>query len=56
MYEPFAHSLGQSFMMALPVWFPAAEPVDNWRTSAWGRSSLELVTSGGRTPAGEEHS
>jgi hypothetical protein len=55
MYEPFAYGLGQRLAMALPAWFTAAEPMDNWRTSAWGRSSLELVISGRSGPPDEEH-
>jgi len=55
MYEPFAYGLGQRLAITLPSWFTAAEPVDNWRTSAWGRSSPELITSGPALPD-EEHS
>jgi hypothetical protein len=56
MYEPFAYGLGQRLAMTLPAWFAAAEPVDNWRTSAWGRSSVELIPSGRAFPPDEEHS
>jgi hypothetical protein len=56
MYEPFAYGLGQRLAMTLPAWFAAAEPVDNWRTSAWGRSSPEPITSGRLVPTDEEHS
>jgi hypothetical protein len=55
MYEPFAYGLGQRLAMPLPAWFAATEPVDNWRTSAWGRSSPELITSGRPVPPDEEH-
>lgn len=55
MYEPFADALGQSLVMTLPVWFTAAETVDNWRTSAWGRSSLELIASGRPIAPDDEH-
>jgi len=55
MYEPFAYGLGQRLVLPLPAWFTAVEPVDNWRTSAWGRSSPELITSGPALPD-EEHS
>jgi hypothetical protein len=56
MYEPFAHGLGQRLAMTLPAWFTAAQPVDNWRTSAWGRSSPELIIAGRSAPPDEEHS
>ena len=56
MYEPFAYGLGQRFVMTLPAWLTAAEPVDNWRTSAWGRSSPELIIAGRSAPPDEEHS
>jgi hypothetical protein len=56
MYEPFAHGLGQRLAMTLPAWLTAAVPVDNWRTSAWGRSSPVLITSGRPALPDEEHS
>ena len=56
MYEPFAYGLGQRLAITLPAWFTAAEPVDNWRTSAWGRSSPEFVIAGRSAPPDEEHS
>jgi len=56
MYEPFAYGLAKSLVMTLPAWFTATEALDNWRTSAWGRSSLELVASGRPTAPDDEHS
>ena len=56
MYEPFANGLADRLLFVLPAWFPAAEPVDNWRTSAWGRSAPEDAASSRLTPADEEHS
>lgn len=55
-YEPFAYSLGQLLAITLPAMFTTAEPVDNWRTSAWGRSSPELVVAGRSALPDEEHS
>ncbi len=43
MYEPFAYSLSERLLVILPAWFPAEEPVDNWRTSAWGRSASDVA-------------
>ncbi len=37
MYEPFVTALSQRFLMPLPPFLPAGEPVDNWQTSAWMR-------------------
>lgn len=54
MYEPFAYGLSERLLLVLPAWFPAEEPVDNWRTSAWGRSKLELTASS--RSVDEEHS
>jgi Ion channel len=56
MYEPFAGALAARLMMSLPAWFPAAEPVDNWRTSAWGRSTPEAVAGAPLPAPDEEHS
>jgi len=56
MYEPFARSLEGFLVMSLPAWLPAAEPVDNWRTSAWGRSAPEAVAGVPLSAADEEHS
>ncbi|HMD98091.1 MAG TPA: potassium channel family protein [Terriglobia bacterium] len=56
MYEPFAGALAARLVMSLPAWFPAAEPVDNWRTSAWGRSDQDAVAGAALPAADEEHS
>jgi len=56
MYEPFAWALAAQLVMSLPAWFPAAEPVDNWRTTAWGRSAPESVAGAPLPAADEEHS
>jgi hypothetical protein len=37
MYEPFAHALGQHFLLKLPPFLPDQPPVDNWQTSPWAR-------------------
>ncbi len=37
MYEPFVTALSQRFLMPLPPFLPAGDPVDNWQTSAWMR-------------------
>ena len=50
MYEPYVTALGGYLMMPPPAWTRPAGAVDNWRTSAWERSS-------GPGPWGdEEHS
>jgi len=54
MYEPFAHGLSERLLLVLPAWFAAEKPVDNWRTSAWGRTDLELTASS--RSVDEEHS
>ena len=39
MYEPYVNVLSEYLLMPLPPWNPAAKAVDNWQTSAWGRSA-----------------
>lgn len=56
MYEPFAGALAGHLVMALPAWFPTAEAVDNWRTSAWGRSAPEGAVGVPLPAVDEEHS
>jgi hypothetical protein len=56
MYEPFAGALAARLVMSLPAWFPASEPVDNWRTSAWGRTAPEALAGVTLPAADEEHS
>ncbi|PYV04335.1 MAG: hypothetical protein DMG10_08365 [Acidobacteria bacterium] len=43
MYEPYVNGLADRLLMALPPW-TTAEPVDNWRTSPWGRISAGLLS------------
>jgi len=38
MYEPYAYSLSSYLHIAIPSWVPKAGRIDNWQTSAWGRS------------------
>ena len=38
MYEPYVYSLSNYLKIAIPPWVPKAGHIDNWRTSAWGRS------------------
>jgi hypothetical protein len=39
MYEPYVQALSSFLSMELPPWVLAKEITDNWRTSAWGRTS-----------------
>jgi voltage-gated potassium channel Kch len=38
MYEPYVYSLSNYLNVAIPSWIPKAGHIDNWQTSAWGRS------------------
>jgi voltage-gated potassium channel Kch len=38
MYEPYVYSLSNYLHIAIPSWIPKAGHMDNWQTSAWGRS------------------
>jgi hypothetical protein len=38
MYEPYVHSLSSYLHITIPPWVPKAGRIDNWQTSAWGRS------------------
>jgi hypothetical protein len=38
-YEPYVHSLSDFFRITVPPWLPQSGSMDNWQTSAWGRSS-----------------
>ena len=38
MYEPYIYSLSNYLKIAIPPWLPKAGHIDNWQTSAWGRS------------------
>ncbi|HMK52102.1 MAG TPA: potassium channel family protein [Thermodesulfobacteriota bacterium] len=38
MYEPYAYSLSSYLHISIPSWIPKTGRIDNWQTSAWGRS------------------
>jgi hypothetical protein len=38
MYEPYVESLSNYLHIPIPPWIPKAGHIDNWQTSAWGRS------------------
>ncbi len=39
MYEPFLFGFSDRLLMPLPSWGTTNAPLDNWRTSAWGKVS-----------------
>jgi voltage-gated potassium channel Kch len=39
MYEPYVNTLADRLMFSLPKWIPGERVVQNWRTSAWEKSS-----------------
>ena len=39
MYEPYVYSLSNHLCMTVPPWIPKSSRIDNWQTSAWGRST-----------------
>ncbi len=47
MYEPYLFGFSERLLMPLPAWSASRAPVDNWRTSAW-----EKTTSGARSTDG----
>jgi hypothetical protein len=51
MYEPYVHSLSITLHIAIPPWIPKASRIDNWQTSAWGRSKGFQIDG----PPGEGH-
>jgi hypothetical protein len=51
MYEPYVHSLSSYLHIAIPPWIPKASRIDNWQTSAWGRSKGFQIDG----PPGEGH-
>jgi hypothetical protein len=38
MYEPYLYSLSSYLHIPIPAWVSKADRIDNWQTSAWGRS------------------
>jgi hypothetical protein len=51
MYEPYVYSLASYLHIAIPSWIPKAGRMDNWQTSAWGRSKSFQIDG----PSGEGH-
>jgi hypothetical protein len=45
LYEPYVFALGQRFMLSQTSWMRVSKALDNWRTSAWERSSSGLAQS-----------
>ena len=45
MYEPYVFALSQRFLIAPATWMRTSNTYDNWRTSAWERSSSGLPRS-----------
>jgi hypothetical protein len=43
MYEPYVSSLSDYLHITVPSWIPRAGRLDNWQTSAWGRSKGFLI-------------
>jgi hypothetical protein len=39
LYEPYVYSLFKYLHIKAPPWIPASSAIDNWQTSAWGRST-----------------
>jgi hypothetical protein len=39
MYEPYVYSLSNYLNITLPPWIPEPGRIDNWQTTAWGRST-----------------
>jgi hypothetical protein len=39
MYEPYVYSLSNYLRITIPLWIPKSSRIDNWQTSAWGRST-----------------
>jgi len=39
MYEPYVYSLSNYLRITVPPWIPESSRIDNWQTSAWGRST-----------------
>ena len=45
LYEPYVFALAQRFILPTATWMRASNTLDNWRTSAWERSSSGLAQS-----------
>ena len=45
MYEPFAGSLGEHFLIALPGWLPDANGADNWLSTQFDRRDESFAVS-----------
>jgi hypothetical protein len=43
LYEPYVFALGQRFILGQATWMRVSNTLDNWRTSAWERSSSGLA-------------
>ncbi len=43
LYEPYVFALSRRFMLAPANWMRVSDTLDNWRTSAWERSSSGLA-------------
>ncbi len=43
MYEPYVYSLSNYLQITVPSWIPRTGRLDNWQTSAWGRSKGFLI-------------
>jgi hypothetical protein len=39
MYEPYVCALSNYLRITVPPWIPKSSRIDNWQTSAWGRST-----------------
>jgi hypothetical protein len=39
MYEPYVCALSNYLRITVPPWIPKSSHIDNWQTSAWGRST-----------------
>ena len=55
LYEPYVHSLAGRLLVTLPPWIRTSPSVDNWRTSAWERSTGKLPRSIFADPGEDEH-
>ena len=56
MYEPFLFGFSERLLMPLPSWKTVAAPLDNWRTSAWGKVAAPAAPVTAASGEDEEHS